>query len=121
MLANSPSIDLIEPQDYLNFVYLMDRADLIITDSGGIQEEAPALGKPTLVTRDVTERPEALEAGTVRLVGTDRDRIVTVATKLLDDPTAYNEMAQAKNPFGDGTAAQQIVDALIQWNAGESE
>jgi UDP-N-acetylglucosamine 2-epimerase (non-hydrolysing) len=112
-LGGVPGIFLLEPQDYLPFVYLMDRAALVITDSGGIQEEAPTLGKPVLVTRDVTERPEAVAAGTARLVGTDRATIVTEATRLLDDPAAYAAMARVANPYGDGKAAQRIRDILM--------
>jgi UDP-N-acetylglucosamine 2-epimerase (non-hydrolysing) len=113
LLGGCPRIHLIEPQDYLPFVYLMERAFLIITDSGGIQEEAPSLGKPVLVTRDTTERPEGIEAGTVRLVGTDANRIVSEVRMLLDDSTAYNQMACAHNPYGDGHAAQRITEILI--------
>ncbi|WP_345783840.1 UDP-N-acetylglucosamine 2-epimerase (non-hydrolyzing) [Stenotrophomonas sp. YIM B06876] len=109
LLANHPAISLIPPQDYLPFVYLMSRAHLLITDSGGVQEEAPSLGKPVLVMRDVTERPEAVEAGTVILVGTDAVRIVGEATRLLDDPTAYALFSRIHNPYGNGTAAMQIA------------
>ncbi len=105
-------IHLIEPQDYLPFVFLMSRAYLIITDSGGIQEEAPALGKPVLVTRETTERPEAVAAGTARLVGTDPARLIAAAEQLLNDPEAYARMARAHNPFGDGRASERIVQAL---------
>ena len=113
-LGNLPHIHLIPPLGYLPFVYLMTEAHFIITDSGGIQEEAPSLGKPLLVTRDVTERPEAVEAGTVRLVGTDTDRIVSEAIRLLDDPTAYTAMARSHNPYGDGHASERIVSALVR-------
>ena len=99
----------IEPLDYLDFVYLMSRSYIVLTDSGGIQEEAPGLGKPVLVMRDTTERPEALEAGTVRLVGTDYDRIVGEVSALLDDPSHYQAMSQAVNPYGDGKACPRIV------------
>ncbi len=112
ILGDEPGVHLIEPQDYLPFVYLMLRADLILTDSGGIQEEAPSLGRPVLVMRDTTERPEAVEAGTVQLVGTDTGRIVAAATALLDDAAAYARMAQALNPYGDGRAAARIA-ALV--------
>src|SRR5690606_15593340 len=112
ILGQNPNIHLIEPQDYLPFVYLMDQAHLIITDSGGIQEEAPSLGKPVLVTRNNTERPEAVDAGTVILVGTDRARVVAEATALLDDPAHYDAMARAINPYGDGLATGRIVSAL---------
>lgn len=112
ILANRPNIRLILPQDYLPFVYLMTQAHIILTDSGGIQEEAPSLGKPVLVMRDVTERPEAVAAGTVRLVGTDRKTIVEEASWLLDDDNAYRRMSQAINPYGDGHAAERIVAQL---------
>ena len=112
ILSGIAGVHLIEPLDYLPFVYLLDRSTLVITDSGGIQEEAPSLGKPVLVTRDTTERPEAVEAGTVRLVGTDRAVIVREANRLLDDPAAYEAMARAHNPYGDGQAATRIRDIL---------
>ena len=102
----------IEPLDYLDFVYLMSNSYIVLTDSGGIQEEAPGLGKPVLVMRDTTERPEALEAGTVRLVGTDYDRIVTEVSALMDSPSHYQAMSQAVNPYGDGKACPRIVDQL---------
>jgi UDP-N-acetylglucosamine 2-epimerase len=98
---------------YLPMVHLMKHAHIVLTDSGGIQEEAPALGKPVLVLREVTERPEAVNAGTVRLVGTDCKAIVTEATQLLESPTEYDCMAQAVNPYGDGQAAQRTVGALL--------
>lgn len=107
-------VHLIAPLDYLPFVWLMDRAHLIVTDSGGIQEEAPSLGKPVLVTRDTTERPEAVDAGTVRLTGADTDAILWEAERLLDDHTAWAAMAQAHNPYGDGKAASRIVTRLLQ-------
>ena len=113
LLRQSPSIHLIEPQDYLPFVYLMNKAHIILTDSGGIQEEAPSLGKPVLVMRDTTERPEAVEAGTVKLVGTNIDQITQELTRLLTDSTAYERMSQAHNPYGDGLACQRIRDFLI--------
>jgi len=106
------NIHLIEPQDYLPFVYLMMRSHIILTDSGGIQEEAPSLGKPVLVMRDTTERPEAVEAGTVKLVGTDVERIVSAVTALLSDEVEYAAMSQAINPYGDGKAAARIVELL---------
>lgn len=112
LLSGHPRIFLIEPQDYLPFVYLMSRADLILTDSGGIQEEAPSLGKPVLVMRNETERPEGVEAGTVRLVGTDREVICTEAFRLLDRPGEYQEMVDAPNPYGDGQAATRIVSTI---------
>lgn len=114
ILSGLADVHLIEPQDYLPFVYLMDRAYLIITDSGGVQEEAPSLGKPVLVMRDTTERPEAVEAGTVKLVGTDRATLVREANRLLDDAAAYEAMARAHNPYGDGKAAARIRDILEQ-------
>ncbi len=102
----------IEPLEYLSFVYLMEKSDIVLTDSGGIQEEAPGLGKPVLVMRDTTERPEALSAGTVRLVGTDYDKIVDEVSMLLDDEKHYEEMSKAVNPYGDGMASKRIVDTL---------
>lgn len=112
-LTGKDNIHLIEPLDYLHFVYLMSRAHVILTDSGGIQEEAPSLGKPVLVLREVTERPEAVEAGTVQLVGTDRQKIVAACTRLLDDEDYYRRFSQRANPYGDGTASKQIVDSLL--------
>jgi UDP-N-acetylglucosamine 2-epimerase (non-hydrolysing) len=112
LLSDCPSVHLIEPLDYLPFVWLMDCSYLIITDSGGVQEEAPSLGKPVLVMRDTTERPEAVLSGTVRLVGTDRQRIVAEATELLCNQNAYDRMAQAHNPYGDGKAAKRIAEIL---------
>lgn len=112
VLGDVPNVTLVPPMDYLSFAKLMSQAHLILTDSGGIQEEAPGLGKPVLVMRKVTERPEAIEAGTARLVGTDTDVIVREATRLLDDPAAYDAMAQAVNPFGDGHAAEKTVAVL---------
>lgn len=102
----------IEPLEYLSFVFLMEKSSIVLTDSGGIQEEAPGLGKPVLVMRDTTERPEALSAGTVRLVGTDYDKIVSEVSSLLDDERHYEEMSKAVNPYGDGLACQRIVDTL---------
>jgi len=116
MLSNSENVHLIDPQDYLPFVWLLKHCHLVLTDSGGLQEEAPVLGKPVLVMRETTERPEALEAGTAQLVGTDVERIVGAVVRLLDDDAAYQAMAQAHNPYGDGTAAQQIAQHLAQWN-----
>ena len=118
VLDGLPNVYLIDPQDYLPFVYLMMRAHLIVTDSGGIQEEAPALGKPVLVVRDTTERPEAIEAGTARLVGTDADGIVSGISRLLDDDADYARMARAHNPYGDGRASQRIVGALEEHFTG---
>lgn len=107
----------IEPLQYLEFVYLMEKSTIVLTDSGGIQEEAPGLGKPVLVMRDTTERPEALESGTVHLVGTNHDLIVSEVSTLLDDPEAYDKMSEAVNPYGDGKACGRIVDAL-RWILG---
>ncbi len=112
-LDTHPRVHLIEPLDYLPFVYLMDRAHLILTDSGGVQEEAPSLGKPVLVMRETTERPEAVEAGTVRLVGTDVNLIVSQVNLLLDHPAEYQSMSRAHNPYGDGLAAQRIVKEIM--------
>ena len=114
MLSGIDNVILCEPQDYLPFVYLMSRAHIILTDSGGIQEEAPSLGKPVLVMRETTERPEAVAAGTVRLVGADARRIVATCSELLDDSERYDEMAHAHNPYGDGYACVRIVDALLR-------
>ncbi len=114
ILAGHQRIHLIEPLRYEQFSHLMSRSYLILTDSGGIQEEAPVLGKPTLVMRETTERPEAVEAGTARLVGTDRTRIVTEAERLLNDDSAYAAMAQAGSPFGDGHAAERIAAILSE-------
>lgn len=112
ILGDESNVHLIDPQDYLPFVFLMSRAYLVITDSGGIQEEAPALGKPVLVTRETTERPEALLAGTARLVGTRSERIVAEVDKLLTSRAEYELMAHASNPYGDGHASEKIADAL---------
>jgi UDP-N-acetylglucosamine 2-epimerase (non-hydrolysing) len=114
ILADNPRINLIEPLDYVPFVYLMRRAYLVVTDSGGIQEEAPSFGKPVLVMRETTERPEGVDAGTVRLVGTDSRIIEEEVSRLLDDEHAYMRMASAINPYGDGKAAQRIVAAIIK-------
>jgi UDP-N-acetylglucosamine 2-epimerase (non-hydrolysing) len=114
LLGDVPSITLRPPLDYLSNLQLMRRAYLVITDSGGIQEEATGLGIPALVLRDVTERPEGVEAGALRIVGTDRARIVTEATRLLDDPSEHARMASAKNPFGDGHASERIVGSLLE-------
>lgn len=112
ILGENKQVHLIEPLDYLPFVYLMDRADILLTDSGGIQEEAPSLGKPVLVMRNTTERPEAVSAGTVKLVGTHKETIVAETRRLLEDEAAYASMTRAHNPYGDGSAAKRIV-ALI--------
>ena len=108
-LSNLGNMFFIEPLEYLSFVYLMEKSTIVLTDSGGIQEEAPGLGKPVLVMRDTTERPEALEAGTVKLVGTDYDKIVSEVSALLDDAEYYDTMSKAVNPYGDGLACGRIV------------
>lgn len=113
-LGGTDRIYLIDPQEYLPFVYLMNRSTLIITDSGGVQEEAPSLGKPVLVTRDTTERPEAVEAGTVKLVGTDASKIVSEANELLKNPDSYERMSETINPYGDGLAVGRIANKLIE-------
>ncbi len=112
ILKGISNVNLIAPLDYLPFVYLMNRSTLLITDSGGVQEEAPSLGKPVLVMRDTTERPEAVEAGTVVLVGTNKQKIISETNRLLDDTSAYKIMSQAHNPYGDGFAAKRICDVL---------
>lgn len=114
ILQGRDNVVLLDPQDYLPFVYLMDRAALLITDSGGVQEEAPSLGKPVLVMRDTTERPEAVDAGTVQLVGTDTAAIVEHANRLLDNNIIYQAMARAHNPYGDGRASQHICNIIRQ-------
>lgn len=111
-LGDLDNVAMIEPLDYPNFVSLLNHCSFMMTDSGGVQEEAPALGKPVLVMRDTTERPEGVEAGTAKLVGTDRDVILAEATRLLDDEAHYLAMARAHNPFGDGTASHQIADII---------
>lgn len=111
-LSNFDNLFFIEPLDYLPFVFMMEKCALVLTDSGGVQEEAPGLGKPVLVMRDTTERPEALEAGTVKLVGTDYDKIVDNVSLLLTDPKAYDAMSRAVNPYGDGKACPRIADFL---------
>jgi UDP-N-acetylglucosamine 2-epimerase (non-hydrolysing) len=113
LLGGVPNITLVPPLDYLPLVHLMKRAYLVLTDSGGIQEEAPGLGKPVLVLREVTERPEAVEAGTVKVVGTDRERIVEETVRLLEGPAEYARMAHAVNPYGDGHVAERIVNSLL--------
>ena len=115
ILGGLDNVALLEPLDYLNFTRLLQIADLMLTDSGGVQEEAPALGKPVLVMRDTTERPEGVAAGTAKLVGTDRATIIAEATRLLDDPGAYACMAQAHNPFGDGQSAGRIAEIIARW------
>ncbi|HDS0925189.1 TPA: UDP-N-acetylglucosamine 2-epimerase (non-hydrolyzing) [Stenotrophomonas maltophilia] len=114
ILRDQENVFLIPPQDYLPFVYLMMRSAVIITDSGGVQEEAPSLGKPVLVMRDTTERPEAIDAGTVKLVGTHAETITSEANRLLDDPQAYAAMARAHNPYGDGAASRRIVERVLR-------
>jgi UDP-N-acetylglucosamine 2-epimerase (non-hydrolysing) len=114
LLGKCPNVHLIEPLDYLTFVALLDRATLVLTDSGGVQEEAPSLGKPVLVMRATTERPEAVAAGTARLVGTDSRRIVEETSRLLEDAAAYTAMARTVNPYGDGHACARIVERLAQ-------
>lgn len=121
VLSQRENIHLLEPLDYASFAYLMNKSSFIITDSGGVQEEAPSLGKPVLCMRDVTERPEAIEAGTVLLVGTSQEKIVHEATKLLDDEAHYNSMAFAHNPYGDGKAAQRIRDLLIEFSSSSQQ
>jgi UDP-N-acetylglucosamine 2-epimerase len=116
ILGTSPNVHLIEPLDYLPFIYLMNLSHLILTDSGGIQEEAPSLGKPVLVMRDTTERPEATAAGTVRLVGTNVDLICKNLEELLDDEVAYLRMSRAHNPYGDGSACRRIVATIHEWS-----
>ena len=115
LLGDQPNISLIKPQGYLEFVYLLEKAHIVLTDSGGIQEEAPSLGTPTLVLRDVTERQEAIDAGTVKLVGSNQKQIVETATYLLDNDEAHNAMAKKKNPYGDGKASARIIDASLNW------
>ncbi len=112
ILADLPNVHLIAPLDYEPFVYLLRRSHIVLTDSGGIQEEAPSLGKPVLVMRDVTERPEAVDAGTVRLVGADRNRIVSNVSELLDNQGRYAAMSRAHNPYGDGKACERIIEVL---------
>ncbi len=113
ILGNIPNIHLIEPLDYLPFVHLMNQATIILTDSGGVQEEAPSLGKPVLVLRDTTERPEAVDIGTVKLVGTQSDTIIMEANHLLDDKASYEKMSKAHNPYGDGKAVERIIKGLL--------
>jgi UDP-N-acetylglucosamine 2-epimerase (non-hydrolysing) len=113
-LSVHANLFFIEPLEYLSFVYLMEQSTIVLTDSGGIQEEAPGLGKPVLVMRDTTERPEALESGTVHLVGTNYDKIVNEVSTLLDDEAAYQRMSQAVNPYGDGLACGRIAEFLAK-------
>jgi UDP-N-acetylglucosamine 2-epimerase len=121
LLSGLANVHLIEPLDYLPFVWLMQRARVILTDSGGIQEEAPSLGKPVLVMRDATERPEAVAAGTVRLVGTDAARIEAGVARLLDDDAEVQAMSRAHNPYGDGRACARIVEFLALHHRPEAE
>ena len=116
ILSNTPNVYLINPLQYEQFIYMMNKSYFIITDSGGVQEEAPSLGKPVLVMRDTTERPEALEAGTVKLVGTSKETIIKEAQKLLDDENEYNTMSKAHNPYGDGKACERIVNFIKETN-----
>jgi UDP-N-acetylglucosamine 2-epimerase (non-hydrolysing) len=119
VLGRRDRVHLVEPLDYQPFVHLMQKCYMILSDSGGIQEEAPSLGKPVLVLRDTTERPEAVAAGTVKLVGTDRKKIVEAADTLLNSPTVYRQMAEAVNPFGDGQASRRIVEAILNYFGGK--
>ena len=114
ILKDVKNVQLIEPQDYLPFVYLMSKAHIIVTDSGGVQEEAPSLGKPVLVMRDTTERPEAVAAGTVKLVGTDKNRIIAEVKNLLTNQADYQTMSRAHNPYGDGKACERIISKIKQ-------
>ena len=120
-LQGCDGVLLIEPLDYPEFVFLLKRCDLVVTDSGGIQEEAPSLGKPVLVTRDLTERPEAIAAGSARLVGTDEQRLVESVNELLDDPATYHRMSRARNPYGDGHASVRIASRLTaDWDRAQA-
>jgi UDP-N-acetylglucosamine 2-epimerase (non-hydrolysing) len=119
-LKGLDNVALIEPLDYPHFARLLGLAEIMLTDSGGVQEEAPALGKPVLVMRETTERPEGVTAGTAKLVGTDVSRIVTEIFTLLDDNTAYDKMARAHNPFGDGKTARRIVELLLRETGQET-
>ncbi len=121
LLGGQPNILLLDPLDYIPFVDLMRRASLLLTDSGGIQEEGPSLGKPILVMREKTERPEAVEAGTVKLVGTDEEKIVSQACLLLDNEEERRRMSRVHNPYGDGQASRRIADAIAGYRLGDSE
>ena len=121
ILQGVSNVHLIEPQDYLPFVYLMTRSYIILTDSGGVQEEAPSLGKPVLVMRDTTERPEAVAAGTVKLVGTDGQDIIDAVTLLLTDKNEYNRMSFSHNPYGDGKACAAIINIINQWKSSKND
>lgn len=116
ILGHLDDVHLIEPLDYLSFLYMMRRSYLIMTDSGGVQEEAPSLGKPVIVMRDTTERPEAVDAGTVILAGTETETMISAAERLLDDKVFYEKMAQAINPYGDGLASKRIAETIANWN-----
>lgn len=118
-LSDLGNMFFIEPLEYLSFVHLMEKSSIVLTDSGGIQEEAPSLGKPVLVMRDTTERPEALNAGTVKLVGTDYDKIITEVSALIDNPAEYKKMSTAVNPYGDGMACSKIISFLLTFNFNE--
>jgi UDP-N-acetylglucosamine 2-epimerase (non-hydrolysing) len=120
VLGNNPRVELREPPDYMEFVQLMQGAHLVLTDSGGVQEESPALGLPVLVLRRTTERPEGVDAGTAKLVGTNREDIVREASTLLSDQSAYDAMSKAANPYGDGQACDRIAAAILHW-AGHGE
>ena len=115
ILRNEANVVLLEPQSYVPFVDLMRRADILLTDSGGVQEEGPSLGKPVLVMRETTERPEAVEAGVARLIGTSEDRIESEVMTLLDNRGEYEKMARTVNPYGDGRASERIVNAIREW------
>ncbi|MPN52235.1 UDP-N-acetylglucosamine 2-epimerase [bioreactor metagenome] len=117
-LGGLEMVHLIDPLEYQPFANLLARSYLVLTDSGGIQEEAPSLGKPVLVLRDTTERPEAIDAGTVKLIGTDRDRVYSETKLLLDSPDEYHRMANACNPYGDGHSSRRIVEAIL-WKYGK--
>ena len=122
LLSGLPNVHLIPPQDYLTFVWLMDRSYIVLTDSGGVQEEAPSLGKPVLVTRDTTERTEALDAGVARLVGTETELIVYWVQRLLDDLNIYQAMSRPQNPYGDGKSSGQIAEVLkrVLWQSPDN-
>lgn len=117
-LANTPRIHLTEPLDYITFVSLLRRCFLVLTDSGGIQEEAPTFHKPVLVLRNVTERPEASQFGLAKIIGMSREAIVNEAEQLLNDPHAYEGMSQGPNPYGDGKASERIIEAVLRWHQG---
>jgi UDP-N-acetylglucosamine 2-epimerase (non-hydrolysing) len=117
MLSRLKNVHLIEPLDYAHFIWLMNKSYVVLTDSGGLQEEAPALGKPVLVMRDVTERQEGIDSGTALLVGTDKDKIINSLSLLLTDQSAYEKMAKAVSPYGDGTACGRIVEIISELSA----